>query len=170
MQSLAWVTSEVHKALILVTVLSMVALITMQVGSRLWGSSITWTEELSRFLFVWTIWLGLAASFRTGSHPSLDLLPTTTNAKFRFASRLIPAIATSALFMAVGFYGWRLLQQQIAFGEQSAALEIGMWWITLPIVLGSALGVLGTLTYAGVARPEDLIAERKMAESGDFEL
>ena len=49
---------------ILVAVLGMVALISLQVGSRLAGVSVPWTEELSRFMFIWTIWMGLAASFR----------------------------------------------------------------------------------------------------------
>lgn len=136
---------------ILVAVLGMVALITLQVVSRLLGSSVAWTEELSRFLFIWTVWLGLAGSFRAGSHPSLNLLPTLAHPAFDLFNRMLPALCTAVFFVAVGRFGWDLLTQQIAFGETSAALGIGMWWTTLPIVLGSGLGVLGTLTRAIVS-------------------
>ena len=70
--SLLW---RIVDGAILIAVLGMVCLIALQVGSRFVDASIPWTEELSRFLFIWTIWLGLAASFRAGAHPSLERSP-----------------------------------------------------------------------------------------------
>ena len=37
----------------------------LQVASRLLGAPVSWTEEATRYLFVWMIFLGLAAGFRT---------------------------------------------------------------------------------------------------------
>ena len=37
----------------------------LQVASRLLGAPIPWTEEATRYLFVWMVFLGLAAGFRT---------------------------------------------------------------------------------------------------------
>ena len=37
----------------------------LQVASRLLGAPVPWTEEATRYLFVWMIFLGLAAGFRT---------------------------------------------------------------------------------------------------------
>lgn len=132
-------------AAILIAVLGMVALISLQVGSRLAGVSVPWTEELSRFLFIWTIWMGLAASFRTGAHPSLQLIPETAPRPLLLIMRVAQLLACVTLFAVVGWHGWSLLNQQIRFGEQSPILRVGMWWATLPLVLGSALAILGAL-------------------------
>ncbi|MFN3273650.1 MAG: TRAP transporter small permease [Paracoccus sp. (in: a-proteobacteria)] len=136
-------------AAILLAVLGMVALITLQVGSRLAGLSVPWTEEMSRFLFIWTIWMGLAASFRTGGHPALQLVPDTAPRTVLRLIRLVRVGATVVLFGAVGWHGLALLRQQIRFGEQSPILQIGMWWATLPLVIGSVLAILGAMIEAG---------------------
>lgn len=130
---------------ILAAVLGMVALMALQVGSRLAGVSVPWTEEMSRFLFIWTIWMGLAASFRAGAHPSLQMIPETAPRSLLMTMRAAQLGACVALFAVVGWHGLQLLQQQIRFGEQSPILRVGMWWATLPLVLGSALAILGAV-------------------------
>lgn len=130
---------------ILCAVLGMICLISLQVGSRLIDASVPWTEELSRFLFIWTVWLGLAASFRAGLHPSLDILPDAAPHFLRRFLHIIQVIATIILFCAISWHGFALLRQQISFGEQSAILQIGMWWATLPLVLGGILSVIGVI-------------------------
>lgn len=137
---------------ILLAVLGMVCLIALQVGSRLTDASVPWTEELSRFLFIWTVWLGLAASFRAGAHPALDILPETAPRGLRLAFRVVQVAATVALFSAVTWHGFTLLRQQISFGELSPILQIGMWWATLPLVLGAALSIIGAI-IAGLQPP-----------------
>lgn len=142
-----WIWRVVDGA-ILLAVAGMVCLIAAQVGSRLMGASIPWTEELSRFLFIWTVWLGLAASFRAGTHPALELLPAMTTGRLHRILGLVPVIATAILFLAVTYYGYRLLAQQVAFGEKSPILQVGMYWATLPLVLGSALSIFGAVMEA----------------------
>lgn len=132
-------------AAILLAVLGMVALIALQVGSRLIGASVPWTEELSRFLFIWTVWLGLAASFRLGAHPSLNILPDSAPHALRLFFRAVQVMATVILFSAVTWHGMALLRQQITFGEQSPILQIGMYWATLPLVIGAGLSILGVV-------------------------
>lgn len=142
---------------ILIAVLGMVCLIALQVGSRVAGASLQWTEELSRFLFIWTVWLGLAASFRSGAHPTLIVVPDHAPPVIRLIFLTIRVGATVLLFLAVSWYGFKLLHQQIISGEQSPILQVGMWVATLPLVLGSALAIVGVILDAAVGqwhRPE----------------
>lgn len=135
-------------AVLLTAISGMIGLIALQVISRQLGSSVPWTEELSRFLFIWTIWFGVAASFRTGQHPAVTLLTDfVTHPASRRVIDLIPAIAAAILFAVVAYYGWDLLTQQIRFGESSPILRVGMWLATLPLVLGSVLAVVGALIH-----------------------
>lgn len=135
-------------AVLLIAISGMITLIAVQVVSRLLGSSVPWTEELSRFLFIWTIWFGVAASFRNGQHPAVTLFTDlVTNTGARRIIDLIPAVAAAGLFVIVAWHGWQLLAQQIRFGETSPILRVGMWLATLPLVLGSVLAVLGALIH-----------------------
>ncbi|WP_413615698.1 TRAP transporter small permease subunit [Halomonas cupida] len=133
---------------LVITITGMVVLIALQVCSRLAGSSLVWTEELSRFLFVWTIWLGMAAGFRHGLHPSLDLLVTIVPPMARRLLRLLQALAASVFLAVVCWYSVKLVQQQLLFREVSAILQIGKWLTSVPMILGSALAIIGVLMHS----------------------
>tara|TARA_R110001583_G_scaffold195426_2_gene373205 strand:- start:65248 stop:65760 length:513 start_codon:yes stop_codon:yes gene_type:complete len=153
-------------AVILLAVISMVVLISLQVVSRFTGHSVTWTEELARFLFIWTVWLGLAAGFRNGQHPALNFLIVLIPTAFRRIYRLIPAVCAMILFGIACWQGWNLLIQQISFNERSATLQVGMWLATLPLVIGSGLAIFGAALNAlfaedDFATPVDMGAENQ---------
>lgn len=136
-------------AAILIAVLGMVCLITLQVGSRFFGESVSWTEELSRFLFIWAIWLGLAVGFRKGQHPAVRLLADVPTSRLvRRGLDAVSAVAIVVFFSIVTVHGIGLLRQQLRFGETSATLQIGMWVATLPLVIGAALAVFGAIMNA----------------------
>ena len=163
-----WLWRTVDAA-ILVAVIGMVVLITLQVASRIIAASFPWTEELSRFLFIWTVWLGLAASFRTGSHPAITFLAAIAPRAIRRVLRAVPVVATLVLFAAVTWFGWGLMRQQIQFGEQSPILQIGMWWSTLPLLLGAGLSLVGVIVDGLVRNPlEDPIGDQISGSEGQL--
>jgi len=165
MQTLDKLLWRLVDGVILLAVLGMVCLIGLQVASRSLGNSLPWTEELSRFFFIWTVWLGLAAGFRNGHHPRVTLLSDLIDGKIaRKLLDVIPALAAAVLFAIVTRHGWDLLWQQVRFGETSAILQLGMWLATLPIILGAGLAVLGALVHGLTPRPHSLRAEPIIGE------
>lgn len=129
-------------------VLGMVVLIVLQVVSRLAGNSFSWTEELARFLFIWTVWLGMASGFRRGYHPSLSLLSPFVPSRAQLMLRLLTPACAALFFGLVGRFGYDLLVQQVRFGEISPILQVGMWLATLPLLFGSGLAILGSFLRA----------------------
>lgn len=126
-------------------VFGMVILIATQVVTRVIGQSAPWTEELSRFLFIWTTFLGMATGFRHGNHPSMGiLLGCFPDAVVRALRHLTP-ICALVFFGIVSWFGLTLIQQQIRFGEISPSLQIGMWVTTLPLIIGSVLAPIGAI-------------------------
>lgn len=142
-------------AAIFVAVVGMVLLICIQVATRFIGQSAPWTEELSRFLFIWTTFLGMATGFRYGTHPSLGLFAEGLPWSIRKYIRLLTPLAALVFFSIVAWFGFKLFRQQLRFGEISPILQIGMWITTLPLIIGAVLAPLGAITYALVA-PVDL--------------
>ena len=133
---------------LLLAIFATVLTIAIQVMSRIFAYSTPWTEELSRFLFIWTAFLGMATGFRSGDHPRVEFLLTRLPRWLATPMRLLTPVCAAVFFGIAGWYGYELMQQQVRFGEQSPAMGIGMWAITLPIVLGSLLSILGSFTSA----------------------
>ncbi|MCV2488194.1 TRAP transporter small permease [Geodermatophilus sp. YIM 151500] len=136
---------KVVDAVVLVGVLGMVLTVSLQVVSRSLGAAVPWTEELTRFLFIYTAFLGMAAGFRHADHARIAFVVAKLP---RFAQRAAVHLYVAAgvtFFVVVGYQGWELVVQQYESEETSPALGIGMWIATLPIIVSAVLAVLGHL-------------------------
>ncbi len=155
---------------LLVAVLAMVVAIGVQVISRVLNHSEPWTEELSRFLFIWTAFLGMATGFRTGEHPRVDVFVMMLPARVYRSLRFLTPVCALIFFGIAGWYGSTLLLQQLNFGETSPAMGIGMWIVTLPIVIGSLLSIVGAFVAAFLeqeeADPSAGVAEEALSTEG----
>lgn len=94
-----------------VFMLAILSLTFFQVVLRyLFNSPMTWIEEISRYLFVWIVFLGSALAFRTGVHIKVDVLEGLAG---RFGNALMflrVAISTAALVLLLwsgSLVAWR---------------------------------------------------------------
>jgi TRAP-type C4-dicarboxylate transport system permease small subunit len=132
-------------ALVLVGVGGMVVTVAVQVVSRSLGSSVTWTEELTRILFIYSTFLGLAAGFRQAEHARIAFVVSRLP---RIAQKLtvhLYVVTTVGFFVIVAVQGWELVQQQMRSNETSPALGLGMYLVTLPIVVSAVLSVIAVV-------------------------
>lgn len=134
---------KVVDAIVLIGVGGMVLTVALQVISRSLGASVSWTEELTRYLFINTAFLGMAAGFRHAEHARIAfLIQRLPRIAQQFAVHLY-AVAGIAFFVLVGVTGWELVMQQFESDETSPVLGMGMYLFTLPVVVSAVLAILG---------------------------
>lgn len=101
-----------------------------------------WTEEMARFLFVWTIMIGSIVGVRESAHFDVDIWPRLTpkqNAALRLVSRFsIMLIAVVFLWMGIEF-----TEQAIYRISELAELPLWIIHIAWPIAGASWLLFLG---------------------------
>lgn len=99
---------------------------------------IGWTDELSRYLSIWAIFMGASLGIVKGAHVGVEvfvnLLPATLQEWARRLSMAICAVFTGALTYAAIIYFIRLSNS----GQITPALQIPMSWAFLAIPVGSA--------------------------------
>jgi TRAP-type C4-dicarboxylate transport system permease small subunit len=140
LRGLLKLTTDVAAGLAVTGILIVVLI---QVASRMLGVPVSWTEEGTRYLFVWMIFLGLAAAFRTVEAARVVVLLAMMPAFLRRLS--VPIYVGSCLifFGLMGWTGWLLVRQQYMMNETAATLAIPMWLIGIVMPLSALLGVLG---------------------------
>ena len=64
-------------ALLVISILILVLPVTLQIFARFtpWLPRYIWTEEMARFLFIWTIMIGSIVGVREGTHFNVDMWP-----------------------------------------------------------------------------------------------
>lgn len=120
------------------------------------GSGITASEELSRLLFVWMVFLGAAASYPTGEHmafTSLVGLLRKRPALFALATLAIRLLVLLACVL-LGWGAW----QQVVVGMDSTSVVLGYPVALLPLpalLCAVAIGVM-VLIEIVQSKPLDL--------------
>jgi TRAP-type C4-dicarboxylate transport system permease small subunit len=102
--------------------------VTLQIISRYTAliPSWIWTEELSRFLFIWMVMLGSMIAVREGTHFVVDVLPqlpTRSNAALQVVSDL--GVLVFALVFT--WYGWEFVQ--FGWNQTSELADLPMVYI-----------------------------------------
>jgi TRAP-type transport system small permease protein len=123
--------------LIAVTVIAVTAQVIFRYGIE---SSLTWSEEVARYSFIWAIFIGTSVAARRSQHIVVDALVKALPAAFQSGLRianLVLCIGFFALFMYVS-----ILLVQNAIPQKSSSLEISIAWVYASAVLGAALTVL----------------------------
>jgi C4-dicarboxylate transporter, DctQ subunit len=132
----------------------------MQIVSRLIGMPVSWSEEATRFLFVWMVFLGLAAGFRTVESARVVVFIAAIPGLFRRLAVPIYVISSVLFFAIMGWTGLSLVQQQIMMNEAAATLAIPMWVIGLIMPISAVLAILAILESLRTSR--NLIALPEM--------
>lgn len=124
-------------------------LIFIQVIMRyIFNNSLSWSEELARYIFIWQIWLGTSISMKENEHICLDMLNNKLKGKAKLALALF-ANALMLMFCAfLAKYGWDLVYSMMTRGNRSVALKIPMWMVyfSLPFSqLAVGLRIIGRI-------------------------
>jgi TRAP-type C4-dicarboxylate transport system permease small subunit len=151
--------------ILLVCVLGMLVAVTVQVLARLWGFSAPWTEELSRFLFIWTAFFGMSVGFRHVQHPRIMLLLDILPSWCRALAVHFYVVAGISFFALVGWYAALLVHRQLTIGETSPVLGLGMFIVTLPSAVAAVLAILALVqtayldaaTRARLEQPDEVV-------------
>lgn len=143
-----------------------IVVVLVQVASRLMGTPVSWTEEATRFLFVWMVFLGLAAGFRTVESARVVVFIAAAPRLFRRLA--VPIyVSTSILFFALmGWTGVSLVRQQIMMNETAATLAIPMWVIGLIMPISAVVAILAILESVKTRREFIALPEPNSQQAG----
>jgi len=116
--------------LMVATVAVLIVPVSLQVFSRYTAliPSYIWTEELSRFLFIWMVMLGAMIGIKEGTHFEVDVWPelgARSNAALRIVSHLF------VLIFALVFVYWGIKFVQFGWYQESELAELPMPFIFL---------------------------------------
>lgn len=107
---------------------AMMSIIFAQVIARYgFHHSLTWSEEVGRYIFVWISFLGMAAAFKSGAHVALDLMLKHLQGVSRKTLELVNGTLIVVLSSAIFYSGLKLFF--LGMRQKSPALKLPMHWV-----------------------------------------
>jgi TRAP-type C4-dicarboxylate transport system permease small subunit len=115
-------------ALLAITVGLLIIPVSLQIFSRYTEliPSYIWTEEMARFMFIWTIMIGAMIGVREATHFEVDLLPKLSPRGEAFARLLgrLGVLVAAYVFVTAGIEFTRF-----AWRRTSELAELPLWYI-----------------------------------------
>jgi len=143
MKVLKYIDNKFEEILLLVLLIAMVVLIFLQVIMRyVFSNSLSWSEELARYMFLWLIWVGASYATKTKSHIAIDAVKSRLpKIPQQILTVLVFVIWLGfALFLCIE--GFELTEKIFGMGQKSTALQLPMGFAYASVPVGSGLMVI----------------------------
>ena len=121
---------------------AMAIIVFIQVVFRVIGSSLPWSEEMSRYLAVWITFIGAALGVKRGAHVGVEALKVALPKGPRKALELFSLVCMIFLACVIVYYSIVIIQMQLRTGQKSPAMRAPMWRAYIGIPIGMCLVII----------------------------
>ncbi len=131
MNILKWINDNFEKVFLVIGLLAIIGIITFQTVYRYvivqFSSSAgaaVWTEEISRYIFIWISYLALSVAIRKRSSIRVDILYDQLPKRFQKISWIVVNCCFLLLTILLCITGWGQIERLLEFPQHTAALRI----------------------------------------------
>ena len=122
------------------TMAIMTVIVFIQVVMRyVFSNSLSWSEELARFIFLWLSWIGASYAVKERSHFRVEMFANMIKEKSRIYFEYMILIVWFAFSFFLAWQGTMLLIFLQETGQESAAMQIPMTWPYASVPIGCVL-------------------------------
>ena len=134
---------HMEEIFLFVITLIMVGSIFLQVIMRyVFNNSLSWSEELGRYLFIWMSWIGVSLGAKYGQHIKIEVLVNKFSFKIRHMVNIFSELTVIGVNLVCVYYGYFLVNMLINAKTISAPLQINQAWGYAAVPVGCALMII----------------------------
>ena len=152
------ILSRLIETAIIIGAAFIVAIVTSEVVLRyVFKHSLIFTEELSRYLMVWIVFLGSALAIRDKAHIRINILTKRLNPAQRKVADLLAYGLVLFFLLVVAIEGFRILPSQLQ--QMCTTFDLSLFYFYLAIPAGCLLMMIYLLPVI-----RETLAEKPEAE------
>ncbi len=143
MKVIKWLDENLEEIIMIVLCGIMACIMILQVIMRYaFRNSLSWSEELTRFLFIWSAFLSISFCTRKKLNIQITMLLEALPVRIRYILMIIVDVIMVCLFAYLTPSAISYLQQTIANNQLSTALRLPMAVVYLAPVVGFILAII----------------------------
>ena len=146
LKKIVGIINQIEDVFLVTMFAGMVAIIFSQVIMRyVFNNSLSWSEELGKFIFVWISWIGISIGHRRQEHIKITMLVDKLPPRLLKGAEAIVELMLIIICGITLYYGVMMIQIQIKIPY--AGIKISTAWGYLAVVLGCGLMSLRAVVY-----------------------
>lgn len=147
-----FIDKRMEEMLLVFGVIVMIIVIFFQVVMRyFFNSSLAWSEELARYVFIWQVWLAVPYTVMKGRHIRLELLRDAVGPKAKFVLDMIFFFVSAVFFCFLAYQSVSVVQGILKMNQVTPVIQFPKWICYLSVSVGCGLGAVRFIQY-GILR------------------
>lgn len=132
---------RLEEYLLVISLALSVIIVFLQIIMRsLFNFSLSWTEELSRYIFIWQTWLGTSVALKYDQHIKVELIFSfVKNTKLQRGIKVLADIIWFAFSLFLTFNGFKLTESMISRNALSSGMRIPLAFVYVVLPISSLL-------------------------------
>lgn len=140
MRALKWLDDHLEEWLLVILLSSTSIIVFLQVIMRfIFQNSLTWSEELARYLFIWMTYVGVSYGIKMKMHLKVDALDSLFDKKGNLITDMLADLFLLIFMLIMTYFGLDIVFRAT---RTSAALGIPMRYVYLAPVVGFGLSII----------------------------
>lgn len=118
----------------------------LQITMRyVFNASLSWPEEITRYCFVWSTFIGISYSIKRGIMLKIDAILALLPQKIQKLVDVITQVIVLAFFAFLLWHSFDVVQGIFKSGQKSPAMNIPMYQVYSCTIVGFSLAVIRAL-------------------------
>ncbi|MDR3331170.1 MAG: TRAP transporter small permease [Synergistaceae bacterium] len=154
--------NNLEERVLVISLMFNLGLILVQVVMRyVFSASLSWSEELARYIFLWQIWVGTSWGVKERRHIRVDALPRALGEKGRFRLEVVVLLIWALFSTFIAYKGGQLCRVLFTRNQLSPAMRIPIVYAYLSVPAGCALMAIRLFAelyklFSGVQRVDEV--------------
>ncbi|MFG6150215.1 TRAP transporter small permease [Halobacillus sp. B23F22_1] len=137
MKLIYWLDNNLEKyILVFLSCFTVIIIFTQVVMRYVFDNSLSWSEEIARYAFIWMIYIGVSYGVKEQKHLNVDAFSMLFEKKGKIILSMISTISFFIFSLIISIYGFDIV---VKITRESAALQIPMEWVYAAPAVGMAL-------------------------------
>jgi TRAP-type C4-dicarboxylate transport system permease small subunit len=131
---------KISSLFVILTVSGMVFFTSIQIIARIFFEALSWSEEVTRYLLVWSTFIGAGCVYKRGGHINMSFIQDRFKGNAKKAVQILVHLICCSIFIIAVYYGFTYMMKQ--GGQRSPALGIKMSMMYMAIPVGFGIMIL----------------------------
>ncbi len=151
MPVIKWLDENVEKVILVALLALMSVVIILQVFMRyVMQASLSWSEELARFCFVWLIYIGISYGVKKAKHIRVEALLSVFKRKGKYIINMLAYLLFLFFAVYAVYYGFSIYSAIKGTGQSAPSLGVSMSIMYLGMPIGMTLTCIRLIQRMGL--------------------
>lgn len=140
---LNWLDENLESTICMILMVAFCAILFLQVVMRkVFNNSLSWSEELARYIFIWMVFIGISYGAKQRKHLKIDVFLNIFPKKFRAFIIVFADVIVLVFGGIVVFAAYITVSKYLQVGTASPAVHIPYWFIHSAPIVGYSLTII----------------------------